>query len=162
MNDDHFLRDQLTALLHKAQAHLTFEDAVADFPLEKINLLPPNTPYSPWELLEHIRITQWDILDFIRNPGYIWLQWPDDYWPKKGSTATPQMWQETITTYLDDRASLIKIIQDKTTQLTADLPHAPGYSVLREILVVADHTAYHVGEFAILRQVMGTWPPGHS
>lgn len=162
MVSDRILRDQLVALLHKAQAHLMFEDAVADFPLDKINTPLPNLPYTPWELLEHIRITQWDILDFIRNPGYVWPKWPDDYWPQKGLAATPQKWQDTITAFQVDRAALMGIIQDPAIDLTADLPHAPGYSVLREILVVADHNAYHIGEFAILRQVMGTWPPGHT
>jgi hypothetical protein len=109
MNDNQVMRDQLLALLRGGHAHLTFDQAVADFPPDRINSRPPNVPYTPWHLLEHVRIAQWDILEFIRDPQHVSPEWP-------------------------------------------------VYTILREILLVGDHNAYHIGEFAILRQVMGTWP----
>jgi hypothetical protein len=158
MENDQAFRRQLLALLRGGNAHLPFEAAVADFPMEAINRLPPEVSYSPWELLEHLRITQWDILDFIRNPNYVYMAWPDDYWPPKGTQADPTQWQATIEAFRADLEDLARIIEDPATDLTTDLAHAPGYNILREILVVSDHNAYHIGEFAILRQVMGTWP----
>jgi len=152
------LRKQLLDLLRGGNAHAPFEAVVADFPMEAINALPPNVAYSPWHLLEHLRLTQWDILDFIRNPAYVYLRWPEDYWPAKDAQATPAQWQATITAFQADLQELVKLVEDPATDLTSDLPHAPGYNILREILVVCDHNAYHIGEFGILRQVMGTWP----
>ncbi len=161
-DSDAVLRKQLTALLRGGNAHMPFEAAVADFPMEAANRLPPNVSYSPWHLLEHLRLTQWDILDFIRNPKYEYRKWPEDYWPAPDEQADAAKWQETIARFLADQNALVSIAQDPATDLTADLAHAAGYTVLREILVVSDHNAYHIGEFAILRQVMGTWPAGHQ
>ena len=158
MNADSLVRKQLVALLTARQAHMMIEDAVANFPMERINELPPQVTYSPWALLEHIRRTQWDILDFIRNPNYKTLSWPQDYWPAQGKIATADDWDKTLAGYQADLQELVTIVNDPATDLYSDLAHAPGYTILREIQVVADHTAYHVGEFAILRQVMGTWP----
>ncbi len=151
-------RQQLLALLQGGNAHMPFEAAVADFPMEAINSLAPGGTYSPWHLLEHLRITQWDILDFIRNPNYVYMNWPEQYWPPKGEQADPAKWQSTIDRFQADLKSLVDLTADPATDLISDLPHAPGYNILREILVVSDHNAYHIGEFAILRQVMGTWP----
>ena len=158
MVDDSLVRRQLVALLNERQAHLTFADAIEKFPMDRINECPPNLTYSPWELLEHIRLTQWDILDFIRNPNYQYMNWPADYWPPKGTPASEEMWQKTVQCYQNDLDELVTIVNHPATDLYGDLPHAAGYTILREIQVVADHTAYHIGEFAILRQVMGTWP----
>jgi hypothetical protein len=157
MNDS-VLREQLVQLLGGGHAHMPFDQAVADFPLEWANKRPPSVTYTPWHLLEHLRIAQWDILDFIRNPDYQEIKWPDDYWPAAEATADAAAWQTTVDSFRADLQSLLEIAQDSSVDLTADIPHAPGYTVLRELLVVADHNAYHIGEFAILRQVMGTWP----
>ncbi len=162
MNADSSVRKQLVALLTARQAHMMIEDAVADFPMERINELPPQVTYSPWALLEHIRRTQWDILDFIRNPNYKAMRWPEDYWPAEGQKATPDDWQKTLAGYRADLQELVAIVNDPATDLYSDLPHAAGYCILREIEVVADHSAYHIGEFAILRQVMGTWPANRA
>lgn len=162
MEFDNELRKQLLDLLKGGNAHMSFEAAVADFPPEAMNLIPPNMSYSFWHLLEHLRITQRDILNFIRDPHYVWLKWPDDYWPPAGAQADEAAWNTTITRFLDDSKSLEALVQDPATVLTDDLPHAPGYTVLREILTVADHNAYHIGEFSILRQVTQTWPAGHT
>ena len=114
-------------------------------------------PYTFWHLLEHIRIAQWDILDFIRNPDYEERAWPEGYWPAPDAEADLQQWNQTIAAIRADMAELQAMVQDPTTDLYADLPHAPGYTILREMLLVADHNAYHIGEFGILRQVIGAW-----
>jgi hypothetical protein len=139
-----------------------FDRAVSDFPADAFNRLPPNVSYTPWHLLEHLRITQMDILEFIRDPKYVSPSWPAGYWPAKGAQANEAQWEKTISQYKGDLKDLIELVADPATQLTPDIPHASGYSILREILVVSDHNAYHIGEFAILRQVMGTWPAGHK
>jgi hypothetical protein len=160
MTSDTVLRQQLLALLRGGNAHLTFEQAVADFPLDQINRRPPNVPYSPWHLLEHLRIAQWDILEFVRNPAHVSPPWPQGYWPRPEDEADAARWNQTIRDFCADLKAVEAIVQDPQTEFFADLPHAKGYTVLREVLLVADHNAYHIGEFAILRQVMGTWPPG--
>lgn len=158
MSNDQVVREQLLALLRGGQASMPFDQAVKDFPLEEINTRPPKVPYSPWHLLEHMRLAQWDILDFIRNPEYVWPNWPEDYWPPRDAEADEARWQETIRQFQADLEALQAIVADPDTDLYAALPHGAKYNVLREILVVADHNAHHLGEFAILRQVMGTWP----
>ncbi|HML24590.1 MAG TPA: DinB family protein [Aggregatilinea sp.] len=162
MPDDTVLRQQVLALLRGGNAHMTIDDAVADFPLDRINERPPNVSYSPWDLLEHIRITQWDILEFTRDPNHVSPSWPDGHWPAPGEQADPLKWQATINAIHADLRSFEDIVQNPAIDLTADIPHAPGYTVLREALVIADHNSYHIGEFGILRQIMGTWPPGHE
>lgn len=157
MSTDAVVREQLLQLLRGGNAHMGFDQAIDGFPLEFINSRPPNVPYSPWQLLEHVRIAQWDILEFVRNPDHVSPAWPEGYWPPKDEEADPARWQQTIEAFRSDMADLEAMAVDPAMDLYADLPHAEGYTVLREILLVADHNAYHIGEFAILRQVMGTW-----
>jgi hypothetical protein len=159
MDAEGALRTQLLELLRGGHAHMSFDDAVDEFPQDRINDFPPGVSYSPWHLLEHLRIAQWDILEFIRDPNHVSPAWPDEYWPPTEAKANPADWRATLAGFRADHQALGAIVEDRGTNLTADLPHAPGYSVLREILVVSDHNAYHIGEFAILRQVMQTWPP---
>lgn len=158
MTDDRILREQLLAVLDGVGAHMPFDEAVADFPDDAINRRPPNVSYTPWHLLEHIRITQADILDYVRNPDYVEIEWPADYWPASDATATPAAFAQTIEGFRADLAALRELAADPATDLFATIPNTPGHTILRELRVVADHNAYHVGEFAILRQVMGTWP----
>lgn len=163
MNADTVLRQQLRALLQDGNAHMTFEDAVAHFPTEYMNVEPPHVPYTPWHLLEHLRITQWDILEFVRNPRHVSPPWPDGYWPARDAQADTQTWQRTIAAFQADMQALIEMLEDSNIDLYATIPHGDGQTILREMQLVADHNAYHIGEFAILRQVMGTWrDPGHS
>jgi hypothetical protein len=157
MNADMELRKQMIDLLNGGNAHMGFADAVADFPVDRINTFPPKVPYSPWHLLEHIRIAQWDILEFVRDPGHVSPEWPVGYWPDSSETTDAAGWDKTIEAIQADLEVMKGIVMDPETDLTAELPHAPGYNVLREALLVADHNAHHLGEFAILRQVMGTW-----
>ena len=141
---------------------MPFEAAIADFPPERINDRFPNGEYTAWHLLEHLRITQWDILDFIRNPRYEERDWPEDYWPDRDKTATPDDWRRTLAAFEADQRALEAILMDPATELYAPIPHGSGQNILREMLVVADHNAYHIGEFAIMRQVMGTWGADHD
>jgi DinB superfamily len=161
MKQDTIVREHLLLLLKGGNAYMPFKEAVADFPVSKMNTIFPNGTYTPWHLLEHIRITQWDILDFIRNPDYQYITWPDDYWPKKSEKATKKIWDHTIAQYEEDLEALKKIVKDPDTALYIKIPHGKGQTILKEMFVVADHLAYHTGEFAIMRQVMGTWGEKH-
>jgi hypothetical protein len=157
------VRRQLIELLEANGAHMPFEAAIADFPAEAINRPLPGLPaYTPWRLLDHIRYAQWDILDYIRNRDYLESTWPDNYWPEAGTEATPMQFDETIATFQRDRAALRALVEDPATDLFAQIPNTPGHTIFREIRVVGAHNAYHIGEFAILRQVMGTWPANRS
>jgi hypothetical protein len=118
--------------------------------------------YTPWHLVEHLRLTQADILDYVTNPAYVEREWPREYWPDPSATATRAEWDATVAGFLADRAAIRGLIADFDHDLFAVIPGTPGHTLLREVRVVADHNAYHVGEFAILRQVMGTWPLGRS
>jgi hypothetical protein len=157
MSIDKVIREQLLALLRGGNAHLGFDDAVANFPPEHINTKPPNVPYTPWHLLEHIRIAQWDILEFVRNPAHVSPSWPEGYWPAPDERADQGRWQQTINEFRADLKAIEDLVTDPNTDFFSPIPHAPGYTIFREILLVADHNAYHIGEFAILRQVMDTW-----
>ncbi len=152
----------MLALLRGGQAYSSFDDIVADFPEAAMNVCPPNVPYTPWHLLEHIRITQNDILEFIRDPQYVSPEWPKEYWPARAEKTDRAGWDETLRRFHADMADLQALVKDPATDLTGPIPHAPTYTILREILLVADHNSYHIGEFSILRQVMGTWPANHS
>ncbi len=152
------LRRQLVAAIDGHDAHLPFDVAVRDFPADGMNRPAPGLPYTPWHLLEHIRMAQWDILDYIRNRAYLAPAWPDEYWPPRDASATAEQWAATVEAFQDDRRALAALVADPATDLLAPIPDTPGHSVLREIRIVAAHNAYHIGEFAVLRQVMGTWP----
>ena len=154
------LRHELLELLAARGAHMPLDEAVAAFPGEAINARPPNVTYTPWQLLEHIRLAQWDILDYITNRAYRELSWPEGYWPAPDATATPDEFARTVAAIRADQQALHDLVADPATDLLATIPGTPGHTILREIRLLADHNAYHVGEFAILRQVMGTWPAG--
>ena len=162
MTTTDILREQLLALLDGHGAHLPFEAAVADFPDDAINRRPPNVSYTPWHLLEHIRIAQHDMLDYIRNRAYLAPAWPEEYWPALDAIATPEQFAATVAAFRADRASLHALVADPATDLLAAIPNTPGHTILREARLIGDHNAYHIGEFAILRQVMGTWPPNRK
>lgn len=154
------VRKQLLDLLKGGNAHMSFEEAVARFPMEAINSSPPESDYTPWRLLEHIRIAQWDIVEFVRNPQHVSPPWPAGYWPAKGESADPQKWEESLKNFRSDLKAMQEIVENPETDLLGELAHAPGYTILREVLVLADHNAYHMGEFAMMREVMNTWNRG--
>ncbi|HZC04351.1 MAG TPA: hypothetical protein VE338_01815 [Ktedonobacterales bacterium] len=162
MESDRLLREQLAALLVHSHAHMSIAEVVADYPMPRINDLFPNGSYSAWGLLEHLRLTQWDILDFIRNSQYLERAWPQDYWPALDRHATPDDWRRTIGAFDADQQALLDLIKDPHTDLWAPIPQGTGQTIAREIMVVSDHNAYHIGEFAIMRQVMQTWGQRHG
>jgi hypothetical protein len=162
MAEDQVIREHVVQLLAHSQAHMSFEEAVADFPPAQINIVFPNGTYTAWHLLEHLRLTQWDILDFMCNPHYQEREWPQDYWPAPDLQASPEDWQRTIASFQADLRTLVEMARDPATDLYAPIPHGSGQTILRELLLVADHNAYHIGELAIMRQVMGTWGPSHE
>lgn len=164
MDHDQELRTQLTALLTVRQAHMDLEDAVADFPPEHINTRPPNCTYTFWHLLEHLRICQRDILDYIRADDYEWLTFPDDLWPDPSTETDLAGWRRTVEQFLADRRALVAIIDDPNVDLFAPLPNSgeAKHTIVREIHIIASHNAYHTGELGILRQVMGLWPAGRE
>ena len=155
--EDDSVREHLLWQLKGGQAHMSLAQAVAGFPLERINEKFPNGQYGPWALLEHVRRGQWDILDFIRNPDYVYIKWPDDYWPDTNYKATEADWRRTLEGFEHDLQELIAIVEDPATDLYAKIPHGDGQTILREIMLTCDHLAYHLGELAIMRQVMDTW-----
>lgn len=157
MTGEKILREHLIQLLNGRNAHLNFDDAVGNFPISFINARAPNVSYTPWHLVEHLRITQWDILEFMINPDHISPDWPVGYWPDPQSEADETAWLKSINAFRADLSSVEDIVRDDRIDLTAEIPHASGYTYLREVLLVADHNAYHIGEFSILRQIMGTW-----
>lgn len=156
--DDTAFRDQLVRLLEGDDAHMRFEEAVADFPDAAMNTFPPNVPYTPWHLVEHVRITQRDLLDYIVEPDYEEPPWPSAYWPAREAVATPARFAASVAAFLADRDALRDLVTNPATDLLVPMAHTPDHSIAREIRIAGDHCAYHVGEFAVLRQVMGTWP----
>jgi hypothetical protein len=155
-------RHQLLLLLDGVGAHMPFEEAVADFPDAAINAFAPNVEYTPWHIVEHVRITQRDMLDYVKGPDYPRLEWPTDYWPARSAKASREQWDASVQSFLADRAELRAITADPERDLHAPLPWSRGHTIFRCVRIIGDHNAYHVGEFAVLRQVMGSWPPDHS
>lgn len=160
MDTDRELRTQLARMLTVRQAHMDFEDAVANFPEEHINTRPPRCDYTFWHLLEHLRICQRDILEYIMADNYTWLNFPDDLWPGRAATTDMAGWKQTIAGFLADRQQLVNLITDPTIDLFAPLPNSGEYrhNILREINIIASHNAYHIGELGVLRQTLGLWP----
>jgi hypothetical protein len=153
------LRQQLHNMLIVRQAYMDFDDAVADFPTEHINTKPPHTEYSFWHLLEHLRICQHDILEYIQAEDYTWPNFPDDLWPDFDSTTDTAGWEATLKQFRADRQALADLVMDPAVDLFAPLPNSGKHqhTILRSINIIASHNAYHLGEFAILRGVLGLW-----
>ncbi len=154
MQENDILREQLLVLLGEGNAHNRLEEIAREFPLEAINRQAGGQGYTPWRLLEHIRIAQWDILEFIRNPRHVSPPWPEGYWPPRGEQADRIRWEQSLAGFQSDLAALAALVADPANDLLAPLPHAPGYTLLREVLTAADHNAYHTGEFGLLRDLV--------
>jgi len=154
------LRQQLKALLDGGQAHATFDQAVKDMPAKLQGVVPESLPYSAWQLLEHIRLAQRDILDFSRNDdgSYRELKWPDGYWPKNPDPPDAGAWHKSIEQIRKDRGDFEKLIDSvDDAELIKSFPWGKGQNLLREALLIADHEAYHVGELVLLRRLLGAW-----
>lgn len=148
------LRKHLLDLLRMKGTHLDFDAAVAGFPIELRGTKPKGAPHTPWQLLEHLRIAQWDILDFSRNPAYREMKWPDDYWPKTPAPPDGAAWDESVEQFRQDLKAIEALISDAGVDLTARIPHGTGQTVLREALLVADHNSYHLGQLVLVRKML--------
>lgn len=157
MSETKQLREHVVELLQKGHAHMSFAEAVSDFPQKLMNTRPPNVSYTFWHLVEHLRRTQNDILVFCVNPKYTYMKWPDDYWPKKDAKATKAVWSKSIEDFQKDLDKMVKLVKNPKTDLYAKIPWGEGQTIFREALVIADHNAYHIGELAILRQTTNAW-----
>jgi hypothetical protein len=156
-NPEKALRQHLLYLLKEGGAHAMFEDATKDFPAKLRGQKLPNFPHTAWMLLEHMRIAQWDILEFSRNPKHKSPKWPDGYWPKTDAPLTPAAWTKSISGFRKDLKAMESLITNPKTDLYAPLPWGDGQTVLREVLLVADHNAYHVAQIVTLRRILGVW-----
>ena len=154
---DRALREHLAALLRWEDAHASLDRVVEGVPHDRWSAAASGLPYTLWQLLEHVRLTQHDILDFCRNPGYAELRWPDDYWPPSGPAPTPEDITATLSGLRQDREALTAMALDTGTDLFARIPHGTGQTYLRELLLVADHTSYHLGQMVVVRRALGIW-----
>jgi hypothetical protein len=146
------LREHLIALLDGKGAHIPFEEAVKSFPEKLRGVKPPGAPHTAWQLLEHLRIAQWDILEFSRDAKHKSPKWPEGYWPATEAPPTKGAWQESIHKYEADLKSMQALIADQKHDLYARLPHGEGQTLLKEALVLADHNSYHLGQIMYLKK----------
>ena len=157
------LRRQLVQLLRGSQAHMSFDDAVAGFPAWAINARGPNVGYTPWHLVEHLRITQWDMRRYIEDPtGHVSPPWPIGYWPAPDTETDEAGFRVSAEGFRADLRAMEALALDESRDLVAVLEGTPGHTALRGLMIIGNHNSYHVGEFASLREVMGSWPPGHK
>ena len=156
--DDTNLREHLLELLKGGHAHLDFEAANAGLPAELRGGKPPGLPHTPWRLLEHMRIAQWDILRFSVDPHHVSPDFPGGYWPEGDAPPDPSAWDRSVQAFRDDLKAMIELVADPKTDLFTPIPGGHGQTILREALLVADHNAYHLGQLVTVRRLLGAWP----
>ncbi len=154
---DKILREQLLVLLTGGNAHADFEDAVRGLPAPLRGKRPKGSPHSPWEIVEHLRIAQWDILEFSRNAKHKSPKWPEGYWPASAAPPDEKAWDKSLRAVRRDLKAMCALVSDPATDLYAEIPHGEGKNILREALLVADHNAYHVGQLILTRRLLGAW-----
>jgi hypothetical protein len=154
MDKDKALREHLLYLLRSGGAHVDFESAVKDFPVEAANEKIEHLPYTAWAVLEHMRIAQHDILDFSRNAEYVSPKWPDAYWPAKDAEPDAAAWNKSIEQFRADLKEMESLVEDPATDLYAPIAHGDGQTILREALLVADHNAYHLGVLVTMKRLL--------
>ena len=157
MNSDQAVREQVLYLLDGGGAHLTFDKAIAGLPVKLRGKRPRGLPHSPWKLLEHMRIAQWDILEFCRDAQHQSPEFPEGYWPKGDSPPGPQDWTKCIAAFRADLQAMRDLVANPSTDLYEKIPHGSGQTILREALLVADHNAYHLGQLVVVRRLLGAW-----
>jgi hypothetical protein len=155
MDTDKALREHLLYVLRGGGAHADFDSVVKDFPVELINEKALNIPYTAWQLLEHMRIAQWDIVEFSRNARHISPPWPEGYWPANEERADRAAWEKTIKAFRTDLKAMEDLVEDPSIDLFAPIAHGQGQTVLREALLVADHNAYHLGALVTIKRTLG-------
>jgi hypothetical protein len=157
MAESDALRQHLLDLLRGRNAHADFDAAVTDFPSRLRGVKPPGAPYTAWQLLEHMRIAQSDILEFSRDGKHKSPPWPEGYWPKTETPPNAASWNNSLRSFRADLKAMAKLVGDKNTDLLAKIPHGTGQTILREAMLVADHNAYHLGQMVLLRRLLGSW-----
>lgn len=157
MKQDNILREQIIDLLTKGNAHVTFEEAVKKLPAKLRGVVTGGLPYSIWQLVEHIRITQWDILEFSRDPKHVSPKWPDEYWPNEAQPHSDEAWSDTINKIKEDKQAFIDLIRLEDNDLYEPFSWGDGQNLLRESFLIADHTSYHTGEIIAVRRLLHAW-----
>jgi len=158
MDCDRMLRDHVLYLLRDGGAHLSFDKAVAGLSAKLRGAKPAGVPHTPWRLLEHMRLAQWDILEFSRNPRHGSPEFPEGYWPNGDAPPNSKAWDASIKAFRKDLKAMADLVDDPKTDLFARIPHGDGQTILREALLVADHNAYHLGQLVVVRRLLGAWP----
>ena len=157
MTDDAVLREHLVNLLRGRGAHVDFEKAIDGLPVGVRGARAPELPFTPWRLLEHMRIAQWDILEFSRDAKHVSPAWPGGYWPSGDAPADVAAWDKSVAAFRRDLAEMEALVRNPATNLFARIPHGTGQTILREALLVADHNSYHLGQLIVLRRLLGAW-----
>ncbi len=158
MSHEQQLREHLLYLLKGGGAHIDFETVIKDFPLALVNQKVGAVPYSAWQVLEHMRLAQVDILEFSRNPAHVSPPWPEGYWPAADETADEAAWAKSVADFRSDLAEIQRLVADSATDLFAPIAHGEGQTILREALLVADHNAYHLGVLSTLKRILQGQP----
>ncbi len=159
MTNDEGLREHLCDLLQGGGAHVDFDRAIEELPVEFFGVKPAGIPHSLWRLLEHMRICQWDILEYCRNPAHRSPDFPDGYWPEGDAPPSVEAWDKSVAAFREDLQAMQKLVMDPAVDLFAQIPQGqPGHTILREALLVADHNAYHFGQLVLVRRALGAWP----
>lgn len=157
MGEEKALREHVLYLLRGGGAHLSFDDTIDDFPAARRGKKVRGAPHTAWQLVEHMRLAQWDILEFSRNPKYVEPKFPDDYWPASAAPPNNTAWKQSVAAFRRDLEAIVRLVKDPRTDLFARIPWGKGQTILREALLVADHNAYHLGQVVLLRRVLGAW-----
>jgi hypothetical protein len=157
MSSDRSLREHVLSLLKGGHAHADFETAIKDMPPDLQGKRPEGSAHSPWEILEHMRIAQWDILEFTRNPEHVSPEFPAGYWPSAPQPPNEKAWNRVTDAFRSDLAAMSALVADDKNDLFVPLAHGDGQTLLREALLIADHNAYHLGELVLLRRLLGAW-----
>jgi hypothetical protein len=158
MDKDKALRDHLLYILKGGGAHLDFDSAIAGLPPKLRGARPRGVPHSPWRLVEHLRIAQWDILEFSRDAKHVSPKFPEGYWPAGDAPPSPAAWNKSVKAFRTDLKAMCDLVANPRTDLFARIPHGDGQTILREALLVADHNAYHLGQLVVVRRALGAWP----
>jgi len=157
MTDSNALRKHLLYLLGGGGAHVDFDSAIAGWPAKLYGCQATGLPHTAWQLLEHMRIAQWDILEFSRDPKHVSPEWPEGYWPATEAPPSQAAWDKSVRTFQADLKAMMGLVKSPRRDLFARIPHGEGQTILREALLVADHNAYHLGELVYLRRALGAW-----
>lgn len=157
MENEKALRKHLIKMLEGGDAHTTFDDAVAELPDALQGKVPKGAEHSAWQLLEHLRIAQWDILEFAVDPKHKSPKWPEGYWPKAPAPPNDKSWQKSVQAFRTDLKRFTKLLADDSTDLFAKVPHGEGQNILRQALLAADHNSYHLGQLVLVRRLLGAW-----